>query len=143
MASAKKQAALQVDAESQARIRKTMKELRRIEPEAAKDCRRQFRALAKKVALDARGRAARKTGALSKSVKPRVSSRGDASIYSSDPAARPNEFGGRHPLFGNRNHWYPTPKQPFLFPAVEAHSREFFTLAEVALFKASKKAGFK
>ena len=30
------------------------------------------------------------------------------------PNAYPFEYGVRHPLFGNRNHWYAQPKRPFL-----------------------------
>lgn len=35
------------------------------------------------------------------------------------------EFGGRHPLFGNRDHWYPQAKRPYLIPARDAHSEQF------------------
>lgn len=143
MASARKGAVLRVDAESQRRIKRTMGELRRLEPDTAKACRREFRALAKKVALDARGRAPRRTGALARSVRPRVSSSGVAAVAASNPAARPNEFGGRHPLFGNTSHWYPMQKRPLLFPAVDAHSREFFSMAEAIVTKSAKSAGFK
>lgn len=30
------------------------------------------------------------------------------------PSASPNEYGDRHPLFGNRDYWYKTPHRPFL-----------------------------
>lgn len=143
MSLARKNAGIQLDRRSRADIRATMRDLKRLEPDTAKVVRSEFRALARSVAMDARKRAPKKTGALSRSIKPRVSSRGDASIFSGDPAAKPNEFGGRHPLFGNRDHWYPNPKRPFMFPAVEANSRKFFIAAEAALAVSAKKQGFK
>jgi hypothetical protein len=38
------------------------------------------------------------------------------------PNAYPFETGARHPLFGNRNYWYPQPKKPFLEQAADAAS---------------------
>lgn len=40
------------------------------------------------------------------------------------PSASPNEYGDRHPLFGNRGYWYATPLRPFLAEAVDAKSDE-------------------
>lgn len=33
--------------------------------------------------------------------------------------AAPFEFGERHPLFGDRNHWYATPHRPYMEDAAE------------------------
>lgn len=42
-----------------------------------------------------------------------------AMIYSDAPPAYPGETRHRHPLFGNRRHWYGPPGEPFLGPAVD------------------------
>jgi len=133
----------QVDPRTQAAIRQLMADLRVFDLEAAKECRREFAALAKKVAADAASRAAKKTGKMAAATRARVSSRGDAMITNADPAARPNEFGGRHPLFGNRNVWVPMVRKPFMFPAVQAGEAEFYRDAEKVIDTVASKAGFK
>ena len=40
------------------------------------------------------------------------------------PNAYPFEEGKDHPLFGNRNFWYPTPKRPFMTEASELAANE-------------------
>ncbi len=40
------------------------------------------------------------------------------------PNAEPFETGRRHPLFGNREHWYPQPKREFLEEAAAAAGEE-------------------
>jgi hypothetical protein len=42
-----------------------------------------------------------------------------AVVYADAPAAYPAETRARHPLFGNRRHWYGPPGERFLLPAVE------------------------
>lgn len=128
---------------TQADIRQLMIDLRAFDKEAAKESRRAFYVLAKKVAEDAKQRAAKKTGKMAKATRARVSSRGDAMITNNDPAARPNEFGGRHMLFGNRDKWYPMKPQPFMFPAVVAHREEFFKDAEKVIDTVAARVGFK
>lgn len=124
-------------------FRATFSALRQVDRETAKETRRRFRELAKPVAMDARRRAPKDTGKMAKTIRPRVDSRGDAGIASNHPAVRPWHFGGRHPLFGNRKHWYPMPRKPFMFEAVDAHRAKFFAEAETAIEEAGKKAGFK
>lgn len=64
------------------------------------------------------------------------------------PHARPYEHGGRpgtfrHPLFGNRKHWYVQPARPFLVPGARPHfervDREIFD----AVDEAAREAGFR
>lgn len=38
------------------------------------------------------------------------------------PAAYPGETRARHPLFGDRKHWYGPPGTPFLLPALDARA---------------------
>jgi hypothetical protein len=45
-----------------------------------------------------------------------------AIISAGAPAARPAELRLRHPLFGDRSHWYGPPGEPFLAPAADARS---------------------
>ena len=37
-----------------------------------------------------------------------------ATVYANSPNARPIALGQRHPLFGNRNYWYPMRQRRFL-----------------------------
>ena len=43
-----------------------------------------------------------------------------ATISADAPNARPAELRLKHPLFGNRDHWYGPPGAPFLGPAADA-----------------------
>lgn len=43
-----------------------------------------------------------------------------ATISADAPPARPAELRLRHPLFGDRGHWYGPPGEPFLAPAADA-----------------------
>jgi len=40
-------------------------------------------------------------------------------ITSNKPGARVIHWGGRHPLFGNRDRWYPQRAQPFIARAID------------------------
>ena len=102
-------------------------QLRRAAPASWKACQVRLRAVGEVIAEDARGRAAFSTripGSI------RVRSRGaSVSVIAGGPAApdaAPYENKGvqgkfRHPLFGDREHWYDQTARPFLAPALEAH----------------------
>ena len=45
-----------------------------------------------------------------------------ATIFAGAPAARPAELRLKHPLFGDREHWYGPPGEKFLAPAADAKS---------------------
>lgn len=128
---------------TQAELRKLMGDLREFDKDAGKEARRAFLVLAKKVSEDAKHRAVKKTGKMARATKPRISSRGDAMITNNDEAARPNEFGGRHPVYGNRDNWVQMKERPFMFPAVGAHREEFFSDAEKVIDTVAAKIGFK
>lgn len=129
---------------TQEEIRKLMADLKEFSPEAAKESRRALYQLAKKVAEDARSRAKKRTGAMARATRARVSSRGDAMVTNNDDAARINEFGGRHPMMGDRKgKWYEQKAHPFLFPAVIAHREEFYREAERTIDLVAAKAGFR
>jgi hypothetical protein len=127
---------------TQEEIRVLMRDLRAFSNDAAKESRRAFLQLAKETAEDAKGRAAKKTGKMAKATKARVTSVGDAMITNNDPAARPNEFGGRHPLFGT-NKWVPMVPKPFMFPAVTAHREKFYEDAGKVIDTIAARVGFK
>ena len=62
-------------------------------------------------------------GTWSRQIPPsiRVESDGKVATVSSRVGpARPAEYQLRHPLFGNRRHWYGPPGPPFLGPAADA-----------------------
>jgi hypothetical protein len=40
------------------------------------------------------------------------------------PNAAPFEYGKRHPLFGDTNHWYPTPFRPYMSQAFRSKGAE-------------------
>lgn len=126
-------------------VTRFMKELRQIEPDMAKELRNNFRSLAGEVASNARTRASAwsKTGKMANSIKPRVDSRGNAAIASSHPGLPINEFGGRHPVFGNTNVYVSQKARPTMFPAVEAAAGRFELEALKAIDEAARKAGFK
>jgi len=45
-----------------------------------------------------------------------------AEITATAPDAYPAETRAKHPLFGNRDHWYGPPGEPFLAPAADARA---------------------
>ena len=45
-----------------------------------------------------------------------------ATISADAPAARPNELALKHPLFGDREHWYGPNDRPFLRPAADSRA---------------------
>lgn len=119
------------------------RDLRKFSPELGKQLRRELRAAVKLVTDEARRLAPKKTGKLSKGIRPRVSSGGDAALESKDPAARIVEWGGRHPLFGNTDKWVFQPAQPHIFPAIKAKRDDFEKAALDAIEHAAREAGFK
>lgn len=48
----------------------------------------------------------------------------------------------RHPLFGNRNFWYPQRTRPFLAPAITSTSKGALAKMERSIEAAAKAAGF-
>jgi hypothetical protein len=58
------------------------------------------------------------------------------------PAARPNEFGLRHPLFGNREHWYRIPFRPYLLEARDRKMDEIQAAGVRALQDMTARKGY-
>lgn len=134
--------ALGVDPNSKKAVVKLMADLRKSAPEVAKETRRRFRAAAQPTLEDARSRQHKRSGELRRKTRIRVT-RGVVAIVSTAPHARINEFGGRHPLWGDREHWVPQQAVPAIWPAVQQHRAEFLKQADAAVYTAMKKAGFK
>jgi hypothetical protein len=53
------------------------------------------------------------------------------------------EFRARHPLFGNREHWYGPPGQRFLLPAIETSMDAAMRRYAQKIDKLARAAGFK
>ena len=63
-----------------------------------------------------------KTGDVPASIRTEQASETSVTIIADAPAAYPAETRARHPLFGNRGHWYGPPGEPFLGPAADARA---------------------
>ena len=74
---------------------------------------------ARVIADDARARAAVWSETIPPSITVDVTGK-LATITASAPVARPAELRLRHPLFGDRRHWYGPPGTKFLAPAADA-----------------------
>ena len=66
-----------------------------------------------------------------------------ATISADAPNARPAELRLRHPLFGNREHWYGPPGSPFLAPAADALADPALARYAVKIDRWARAAGFK
>jgi len=58
-------------------------------------------------------------------------------------AAYPAETRARHPLFGNRRHWYGPPGEPFLAPAAEERAGTAMEKFAVIIDRIAADRGFK
>ena len=65
-----------------------------------------------------------------------------ATISADAPPARPNELALRHPLFGNRDHWYGPNDRPFLRPAADDASDAAMARYAKKIDGWARKAGF-
>ena len=94
------------------------------DPELAKSLRAELKKAGNVVASQARMNAPTKT--IPNTIKVRtygfnvsvVAGGGNTPAAAFEHGGVPGSF--RHPLFGNRDHWYSQAAQPFLFPAFEA-----------------------
>lgn len=118
-----------------------LRDLRKFEPEVSKEFRKRLKVVVAEVASDARRRAPKGRGTLAKGIKPSVTNKG-AVLRSVAPHARIFEFGGRHPVFGNRNNWVFQPAKPHIFPAVAAGTPKVHAEALAALDDAVRQIGF-
>jgi hypothetical protein len=68
---------------------------------------------------------------------------GDTAIISCDAGpAYPGETRARHPLFGNRDHWYGPPGAPFLGPAADARAGAAMARYAAKVDRLCREAGF-
>lgn len=65
-----------------------------------------------------------------------------ATISADAPPARPAELRLRHPLFGNRKHWYGPPGEPFLAPAADATADAAMARYARKIDRWARRAGF-
>lgn len=133
---------LGVDPASKKQMAKLMTDLRKSAPDVAKETRRRFRNAAKPALAEARNRQPSRTGALRRKTRIRTT-RGITAIVSSVPYARISEFGGRHPAWGDREHWVVQAPVPAIWPAVQQRRADFIREANAAVYTGLKKAGFK
>jgi len=133
---------LGVDPASKKAMAKLMADLRKVAPDVAKETRKKFKAAAQPVLENARSRQPSRTGELRRKTKIRIT-RGSVQIRSSAAHARISEFGGRHPLWGDREHWVDQKAAPAIWPAVQDGRKKFLEQANAAVYLALKKAGFK
>lgn len=85
-------------------------------------------------------------GQWSRSIPPDITVQVDgnvATISSSVGPAYPAEVQARHPLFGNRKHWYGPPGPPFLGPALDARSGEAMAKYAKKIDRMLRQAGWK
>lgn len=131
-----------VDGVTEKELQSLFRKLRRTAPETAKEIRRRFRAAAKPALATARAKQSKRSGELRRKTRI-VTTSGVVAIRSSARHGRVSEFGGRHPLFGDREHWYPHVAVPAIRQAVDAHKAEFTRQANAALYTELRKAGFR
>jgi hypothetical protein len=65
-----------------------------------------------------------------------------ATISADAPNARPAELRLRHPLFGDRKHWYGPPGAPFLVPAADAKAGAAMARYSKKIDRMLRQAGF-
>jgi hypothetical protein len=82
-----------------------------------------------------------KTGAVVDSIRVEVA--GDTALIIADAgAAYPAETRARHPLFGDRKHWYGPPGEPFMGPAADQRAGAAMARYANRIDALCRKAGF-
>ena len=66
-----------------------------------------------------------------------------ATISADAPPARPNELALRHPLFGDREHWYGPNDRPFLAPAADQQADAAMARYAQKIDGWARKAGYR
>lgn len=123
--------------------RQVIKQLGKVDKEAKKEIRTALRADLAPIVAQARANAGWSTR-IPAAIVPKVSARDVAVRVNSKkaPHGKVYEFGGRHPVFGNRAVWVPVAAKPYVRPAVNANRTKVRLSMGVAIAKANKKAGF-
>lgn len=125
--------------------REVQRTLKKLAPDAAKAMNRAIRREAKKVQADARRGYAEYSTRIGRAVGVSVSSKHVALRLSAKKAPHGpiNEFGGRHPVFGNRNVWVEQEARPRLEPAVDEHREPIRERIAEEVIDAARQLGFK
>jgi hypothetical protein len=90
--------------------------------------------------------AARANAAWSQQIPARIRTEvsGNTATISCDaPPAYPGETRARHPLFGDREHWYGPPGEPFLGPAADQKAGAAMARYAQKIDRLCRNAGFK
>lgn len=120
-------------------------DLRRLEPDTRKELLKELGGVARDIAADAKARAPSKSGKLRGAIRVRQR-RGSPAVVvlaSEAPHARVVHFGLRHPLFGDRDNWYPNPSVRFLGDAVDTQRPKVVESIDTALNRALDRAGWR
>jgi bacteriophage HK97-gp10 putative tail-component len=131
-----------LDPNSKKDMAKLMANLRKIAPDVAKKTRARFKAAAEPTLAKIHERQPKRTGELRRKTKISIR-RGVTAIVSSADHSRISEFGGRHPLWGDREHWVNQPAVPAIFSTVREDRAHFLKEADNAVYQACREAGFK
>ena len=134
-------------------VEKLIRDLNGIPPDLKRKLRPKLREAGEVVAMDARRRAAWSTR-IPKATRVSTSftlRRPGVSVIvdrKTAPHARPYEHNGqpgtfRHPLFGDREHWYSQAARPFLAPALAAKNEQAGRLIAAAVDEVTRDAGFR
>lgn len=100
-----------------------------------------LQAAAEVVADGAREIAGRWSASIPERIKVTVSG-STATISCDAPPAWPAETQARHPLFGDREHWYPPPGPPFLGPALDQRADPAMARYAQKIDAMCRRAGF-
>lgn len=99
-------------------LRELRRDLKAIDAKLPRELNKQIKRTAEPMRAEAARNAPRRTGQLAASLK--VGTSGSrVRIYSRKPGASVVHWGGRHPLFGNRQRWYTQQPNPFIVRAAE------------------------
>lgn len=104
-------------------LRELRRDLRAIDRKLPAQLNTRLKAVVQSAVLpDAKRFATVTKGRIAKTLK--VGTRGSSVVIRSrHPGARTVHFGGRHPLFGDRDHWYQQKPRPFVSKALAGKTR--------------------
>lgn len=145
---------IRIDIDDAGQIAEFRRALRQLDAELAKDLTKELRRVIVAEVVPTAKANASWSSRIPGNIRPMVQARrlGVRVASKRTPHARPFEGISkgargargtfRHPLFGNRNHWFEQPTRPFLAPAMEANQEKAVEGALKAFDDASKKAGW-
>jgi HK97 gp10 family phage protein len=122
-------------------LRELRRDLKAIDKKLPRELNQRLKKVAEPIRADAAIRAPRRTGRLAGSLKVRTSG-SKVFIGSRLPYARIIHYGGRHPVFGNRERWAFQPPRPFIEQAARGRAHQVENEIFDAVEDLMKKAGF-